>query len=92
MNKILHKNLSYQIIGLLFDVYNELGYGYQEKYYGRAFEKLLIVNNVKYEKELSCLLTIQQQSIGRYRLDFLIENKIVIELKVAKQFYPRHIK
>ena len=31
-NKVLFKNLSYKIIGILFEVYNNLGYGYKEKY------------------------------------------------------------
>jgi len=35
-NKVIYKELSYRIVGILFDVYNDLGYGYQEKYYERA--------------------------------------------------------
>ena len=69
-----------------------MGYGYQEKYYQRAVEKLLKNENIKYDRELSCPLSIIGKNIGRYQLDFLIENKIVLELKVANKFYPRHIK
>lgn len=32
-SKIIYKDLSYQVVGILFEVYNELGYGYHEKYY-----------------------------------------------------------
>ncbi|MFH0955690.1 MAG: GxxExxY protein [Candidatus Falkowbacteria bacterium] len=32
-DKILYKDLSYKIVGVLFEVYNKLGYGYKEKYY-----------------------------------------------------------
>ena len=31
--KVVHKELSFKIIGILFEVYNNLGYGYQEKYF-----------------------------------------------------------
>lgn len=34
--KVIYKKLSYDIVGVLFEVYNELGYGYQEKYYEHA--------------------------------------------------------
>ena len=39
--KILYPQLSYQIIGILFDVYNDLGTGYQERYYQKAIASLL---------------------------------------------------
>ena len=37
--KIIYKELSYQVMGVVFGVYNELGYGYQEKYYEKAIAK-----------------------------------------------------
>ena len=39
-NKVIYPELSYKIIGIIFEVYNDLGYGYQEKYYQRAITKL----------------------------------------------------
>ncbi|MCG2809760.1 MAG: GxxExxY protein [Candidatus Portnoybacteria bacterium] len=47
-NKVIYKRLSYKIVGVLFDVYNELGYGYQEKYYEKAIEKYFIAEKVGY--------------------------------------------
>ncbi len=38
-SKIIYKELSYEIIGSLFEVYNELGYGHPERYYYKAIEK-----------------------------------------------------
>lgn len=92
MNKVNYPELSYRIVGILFDVYNELGYGYQEKYYQRAVKRLLNKEKIKHQKELSCPLSMAGKSIGRYQLDFLVDDKIVLELKVADSFYPRHIK
>jgi len=37
-NRLVYPDLSYKIVGILYDVYNDLGYGYQEKYYQRALE------------------------------------------------------
>lgn len=39
-NKIIYPELSYEIVGVLFDVFNDLGYGLQEKYYYRAIEQV----------------------------------------------------
>lgn len=92
VSKVIYSKLSYEIVGILFDTYNELGYGYREKHYQRAVEKLLQESKINYKRELSCPLSIKGKSIGRYFLDFLIEDKIVLELKVAEDFYPRHVK
>jgi GxxExxY protein len=91
-NSLLYQNLSYAIIGVLFDVYNELGYGYQEKYYYRAVKNKLAEKGLVIKEQLLTPLTIGGKSIGRYYLDFLINGKVVLELKVANQIYPKHIK
>ena len=41
MAKLIYPDLSYQIVGAMFNVYNRLKYGYHEKYYQRAFAKEL---------------------------------------------------
>lgn len=52
MSKIIHKELSYKIVGILFAVHNQLGNRYQEKYYQRAVEEALKENNLTFRKEL----------------------------------------
>lgn len=37
--KLIHSDISYKIVGVLFGVYNELGFGYQEKYYYKAIRE-----------------------------------------------------
>jgi hypothetical protein len=51
-NKIIYSELSYKLMGILYDVQNKLGNKYQEKYYQRAIEIELKEKNVKYKKEL----------------------------------------
>ncbi|MCX6745925.1 MAG: GxxExxY protein [Candidatus Parcubacteria bacterium] len=83
---LVHKELSYEIIGALFEVFNELGYGYQEKYYEMALAKVLSRKGLKYLRQIKCDLIFENNKIGKYYLDFLIENKIVLEIKVGKRF------
>lgn len=81
--KIIYPELSYKITGILFKVHNELGNRYHEKYYQRAIESELIANNIKFIKELSVDLTYNGEKIGKYRLDFFIENRIILEIKAV---------
>lgn len=74
MSKLIHAQLTYLLNGLLFAVHNELGRFAREKQYANAFEKKLKANNIRYQRELAVGDT------GNI-LDFLIENKIVIEFK-----------
>ena len=92
MGKVIYPELSYKLVGLMYEVYNELGYGYQERYYQRAIEKYFQESKIKYKKELYCPIKVKDKNIGSYRLDFLVDDKIVLELKVANQVYIKHIK
>lgn len=86
MQDLIYKEITHQIIGLSHKVYNELGYGYQEKYYQRAYELLLIENNIKYVKELKIPIKFRGKIIGRYFIDFLIDSKIALEFKIGEDF------
>jgi len=92
MTKIVYKDLSYQLIGAAYKVYNSLGFGLQEKYYQRAYEKELQKLSIPYKKELKVDLNYDGDKIGQYFLDFLIDDKIIIELKVVPRLRHVHIK
>jgi len=92
MTKLLYPELSYKIIGLLFDVHNKLGSGYQEKYYQKAMKLKLNKENLKFKEQLKVDLNFENTNIGRYFLDFLIENKIILELKVGNNFHRQDYK
>lgn len=78
---IIFKDLSYKVIGLVFDVYNELGYGYQEKYYQKAISTALEKAKISFKKEFYVPLKYKNEKIGMYFCDFLVDNKIVLEIK-----------
>ena len=90
--KIIYPELSYKIIGVAFKVFNSLQYGHQEKYYQRALEIELKKEGIKYEKEKEVALNYNGSKIGKYYLDFLIEDKIVVELKVLSTYRYKNIR
>jgi GxxExxY protein len=92
-NKIdlIHKDLSYKVIGILYKTFNELGYGYQEKYYQKAIASLLKRDLLKFKEQLYVPITFNGDKIGSYFLDFLIDDKIILEIKKGNQFYKKDI-
>ncbi len=81
---LLFPEESYQICGALFDVFKELGPGHRERVYQNASEKALEDKGFQVKREISVPVIYQKMSVGRYRLDFLINNQIVVELKASE--------
>ena len=79
--------LTKKIIGIAFKVYNSLGYGYPERIYQKAFAVELNNINLKYEKEKYSKILYDGRIAGRFFLDFLVGNKIAVELKVRREIY-----
>ncbi|TSC56860.1 MAG: hypothetical protein Greene071421_369 [Parcubacteria group bacterium Greene0714_21] len=82
--KVIYPELSYQIIGILFTVHNELGRFCNEKQYGDSIEKHLKTSAVKYDREQILPPSFAGEAIGRNRVDFLIDDKIVLEIKTEQ--------
>jgi len=92
MAVLVYPELSYKIMGILFDVHNRLGGSFEEKYYQRAVEKLFILNKMQFNKELKADILFEGDRIGKYFLDFLVEAKVVLELKTVPQLLPIHFR
>jgi GxxExxY protein len=84
--KVIYPELSYKIVGILFDVWKEIGYSHKEKYIQGAIESALKKGDIPFERELRADLKFKGDKIGEYFLDFLIDNKIVLEIKKRDYF------
>jgi len=89
-SKIIYKELSYQVIGILFEVLNDLGYGYQEKYYQKAIEIAFKNAGIQFKAQSPYKISYKGEIIGRYFVDFIIEEKIVLEIKKGSHFAKRN--
>lgn len=92
MAKLIYPELSYEVVGALYAVYNALGSGFQEKYYQKALAKELEERKINFKEQLPVRLYYKGEKLGIYYFDFLIENKIILEIKNSSKFYPRDIK
>ncbi len=79
--KLIYPELSYQTMGILFDVHNELGNKYQEKHYQRAIEIKLKSLGVTYDREVMTKIKFKNEDLGKFFIDFVIDNKLILETK-----------
>jgi GxxExxY protein len=73
---LIHQDLTERIIGLFFDVYNELGYGFLESVYE--------------QRQVPTPVWFRGQQIGDFRCDLLVEAKLLLELKAARAIEKAH--
>lgn len=89
--KVIYKGLSFEVVGMIFEVYNELGYGFKEKNYEEAVALCLKKHGLSYKRQVPYDIKFQGATIGKYFLDFLIEEKIVLEIKKGDYFSRRNL-
>lgn len=89
--KIIYKELSYLTVGVLYEVYNEMGFGYAEKHYQKAISVLLAEKKIKFRQQVPFNIIFRGNVIGRYFLDFIIDDKIALEIKKGPNFSKKNI-
>ncbi len=80
---LIYPELSYAIVGILFEVANALPPGLPEKDYQRALSMLLTDRKINFAREVYIPITLLGKLVSKYFADFVIDNKILLELKVG---------
>ena len=83
-DKWLYKELTGKLIGCCYRVHNILGSGHKESVYQQALCKEFREENINYIQEASLGVKYQGDSVGIYRADFVVENKILLEIKAVE--------
>jgi len=91
MAELIHGELSYKLIGLLYKVYNIMGSGLQEKYYQKAIAQVLRKEGIPFLEQVRTDIELGGTILGRYFLDFIIDHKLVLEIKARSYFSKRDI-
>ncbi|RIV47191.1 GxxExxY protein [Flagellimonas pelagia] len=93
MSQIIYKHESYFVIGLCMDVHNELGKGFSEAVYGDALEIELKSNGVPFQREVKFNIDYKGNTLKhQYYADFIVDDKIILELKAVEKISSGHIK
>jgi GxxExxY protein len=90
MPKILFKDLSYKIIGAGMEVHRTLGPGFLEAVYEAALAHELTLRGIPFERQKGLPVTYKGQSVGHYVADFVIDGKVVVELKAVSKLSKVH--
>ncbi|OHA51624.1 MAG: hypothetical protein A3A97_04390 [Candidatus Terrybacteria bacterium RIFCSPLOWO2_01_FULL_40_23] len=88
-NDIIYAELSYKLTGLLMKTQEKLGRYAKEKQYGDALEILLTQENIAYKREPSIPFNVAGEDVRGNRIDFIVEDKILIELKALPYITKR---
>jgi GxxExxY protein len=80
-----------KIIGLALDVHKYLGNGFQEVIYQRALEIEFCNNFIPHKREYQMPIMYKGEEIGTRRVDFLVYEKISVELKALVKLEPVHL-
>jgi len=81
-----HKELTGEIINAAHTVHNELGYGFLEKVYHKSLFIELSKRGYSVEFEKPIKVRYDNQVVGEFFADLLVENKVVVEVKAADKY------
>ena len=84
------EDLSRKIIGAAIEVHSALGPGFLETIYEEAFKLELTEHGLNYECQKEIRIEYLGMQIGMHRLDLVIENRVVVELKAVKELTEIH--
>ena len=88
---LLYAEESFKINGAIYEVHKALGPGLLEKVYQEALEKELKFQGIPFEREKSFTITYKGEELEqKYIADFVIYDKIVVELKAVDELLPVH--
>ena len=89
--EFIYEDLTYKINGALFNVFNHIGSGHKENFYQKASAYEFSILQLKFEEQLPAKIRYKGKHIGIYYFDFLIEDKIILEIKARNYFSKKDI-
>jgi GxxExxY protein len=79
-----YSELSEKIIKVFYDVHNELGYGFSERVYQKAYGIALREDGMKVDEQVPIKVYFRGQLVGEFFADMIINDLILLELKAAE--------
>lgn len=85
-----YDEVTYKIVGLAMAVHRELGPGFPEEMYQKAMILAMAAEAMSYESEFQIPVVFRGQMIGKFRLDLVVDRKVILELKALSALAPIH--
>ena len=90
MADLLFAEVTEGVLTAFFRVYNELGFGFLESVYRRAMRVELALIGRRSAEEVPVEVIYKGVVVGTYRIDLLVDNEVVVEIKSAARLIPDH--
>ena len=90
MTEILYKELSFVIVGAAMEVHRILGPGFLEAVYQAALAHELTLRGIRFEQFKKLPVHYKGVLVGDYEADFVVEDKIILEIKGISTLHPKH--
>ena len=87
---LLHRDITDAVLKAFYEVYNELGPGFLESVYGNALGIVLTEQDLKAEPQKAIKVIFRDREIGDFRADYLVEGKVILELKAVQALDEIH--
>ena len=85
-----HEQLTEKVIGIFYDVYNELGYGFLESVYEESMVIALREAGLLVDRQVPVPVWFRDHRVGEFRADLLVDKIVLLELKCARLLEPAH--
>ena len=89
-HRLKHSEITQRIIGVFFQVYNELGHGFLELVYVEALAEALRESGLRIDRELPLAVRFRGRVVGRFRADLVVGGTVLVEVKACSQLKSIH--
>ncbi|HEV7522481.1 MAG TPA: GxxExxY protein [Candidatus Angelobacter sp.] len=89
-SKLLHSELTEKILGIYYDVYNEIGHGFLESVYNNCMFLALNRAGMSVRREVPVPVYFRGQDVGQFKADLVVDNSVLIELKAVQNLDRAH--
>ena len=90
--KLIHERLTYSVVGAFFEVYYTLGFGFLEHVYVAALIRELLSRRHDVGREVSVPVLYKGEEIARQRLDLIVDQRLVIEVKSTRTLHDGSVR
>jgi GxxExxY protein len=87
---MIHEELTQKILGVFYEVYNELGHGFLESVYEKAMIIALGEKDIMVQQQVEIPVWFHRQQAGFFFADLLVDGRVIVELKAVRTLDPSH--
>lgn len=88
--ELLHRDITERIIKSFFEVCSEIGPGHFESVYKNCMVIAMQDNGLKCATEVQYAVYFRGRNVGEYRADIVVENSVIVEVKVGPKIHEAH--